>query len=139
MEISFEDGEVTYGATMEGDQSNLTFDKLLEARAELKRPKLYYSLLEFVSPGNVLLVSAGDYHPEYIAIQPDDFAYIKDELGLYRTLIPLADYRPAVTEMSQNDYILSEATALPLADYYQPAVTEMRPMMKEAGTHGNFI
>lgn len=99
MEISFERGAATISATMEGDQSNLNFDKILEMIAELKRPKLYYAVSEFIPPGEFCLVPAGDYHPEYLIIQPDDFARIQDELGLYRTLIPLADHRPAATEM----------------------------------------
>lgn len=99
MEISFERGAATISATMEGDQSNLNFDKLLETMAELKKPKLYYVVSELVPPGDVLLVQAGDIHPEYIVIHPDGFARIQDELGLYRTLIPLADHRPAVAEM----------------------------------------
>lgn len=99
MEISFDSGAVTSSATAEGDSENLTFDKLRTMMAELKRPKLYYAVSEFIPPGDVFWMQAGDYHPEYIVAQPDDFERIKDELSLYRTLIPLADYRPAVTEM----------------------------------------
>lgn len=99
MEISFERGAATISATMEGDQSNLNFDKILEMVAELKRPKLYYVISEFVPPGDVLFVAEGDDHPEYIVIRLDDFERIKDELSLYRTLTHPADYRPAATEM----------------------------------------
>ncbi len=105
MEISFEQGAVTSSATAE-DSQNLTFDKLLETMAELERTKLYYAVTEFIPAGDFFLVPAGDYHPDYVVIHPDGFARIKDELALYRTLIPLADYRPTVTEMRpmRNEY-----------------------------------
>lgn len=102
--LAAERGTATGFTTAAGDSSNLTFEKLMATiedfrKPKLYKPKLYYAFCEFIPQGDVYWIEENDLFPLRMVIHPDDFERIKDELSLYRTLIPLADYRQAVTTL----------------------------------------
>lgn len=102
--IAAERGAATGFTTATGDSANLTFEKLMAAMEKLRKLKLYYAVSEFIPQGDILWVSSGDFHPAYVVVHPSDFGIIKDYLGLYHPLIPLADYRPVETMLQPIRY-----------------------------------
>lgn len=126
MGISFDGGTATGFTTEKGEASNLTFDKLMETMAELRKPKLYYAVNELLPQGDCYWLEAGDFHPEYVIVHPDDLERIKDELSPYRTLLPLADYQPSMRALwpRRNEGINEKMWGLPEAE-----VDELRQKM----------
>lgn len=102
--IAAERGTATGFTTATGDSANLTFKKLLATIEDFRKPKLYYSFCEFIPQGDVYWIEENDLFPLRMVIHPDDFERIKDELSLYRTLIPLADYRSVETMLQPIRY-----------------------------------
>lgn len=106
MGISFEGGTATGFTTAAGDSSNLTLEKLMATIEDFRKPKLYYAVCESMPQGTVYWIEENDFSPLWMAIHPDDFERSKDELNLYRTLIPLADNQPkeAMLKPMRNRY-----------------------------------
>lgn len=75
------------------DDKPLTFDSFIEATLKLKKPDMHYATSEFISRGDCFHIEKGDLHPEYFVFNKDDFDDIESELKVWRTLIPLKDYK----------------------------------------------
>jgi len=88
-------------------RNNLTFESFLAAIENMRTP-LYYATTEYIEPGEVLRVPAGDCNPQYIVIHDDDFSEVSQQIPAAFKLTPLSEYRPTHDDIAAGLKRLSD-------------------------------